>query len=152
MSSTTHATDPTATTPAFRVHHISLSVADLDVQESWYRTAFGLDQVEERLELPDAGVRTAILSDGAGLRVEFTERAGSAPVDTPDPFAATARQTFTHLALQVADLDAAFKRLTTECGAAAVVEPGPGATEGVRYAYVHDPEGNLIELIQPAAR
>lgn len=150
MSSTT-STISTAAAPAFRVHHISLSVADLDVQESWYRTALGLDQVEERLELPEAGVRTAILSNGAGLRVEFTERAGSTPIDTPDPFAATARQTFTHLALHVADLDAAFERLTTECAAPAVVEPGPGATEGVRYAYVHDPEGNLIELIQPAA-
>ncbi|WP_194916755.1 VOC family protein [Catenulispora rubra] len=151
-ATTPAATAGTAAEPAFGIHHISLSVADLDVQESWYRAALGLDQVEERLELPEAGVRTAILSNGAGLRVEFTERAGSTPIDTPDPFAATARQTFTHLALQVTDLDAAFKRLTAECAAPAVVEPGPGATEGVRYAYVHDPEGNLIELIQPAAR
>ncbi|MBS2540172.1 VOC family protein, partial [Catenulispora sp. NF23] len=136
------------TAPAFRVHHISLSVADLDAQENWYRKALGLTRVEERLNLPDAGVRTAILSDGAGLRVEFTERAGSTPVETPDPFAATTRQTYTHLALQVADLEGAFRWLTTECRAPVVVEPGPGVSEGVRYAYVHDPEGNLIELVE----
>ncbi|WP_194927806.1 VOC family protein [Catenulispora pinisilvae] len=140
------------TAPTFRVHHVSLSVADLDAQESWYRKALGLAQVEERLDLPDAGVRTAILSDGAGLRVELTERAGSTPVETPDPFAATARQTYTHLALQVADLDGTFRWLTTDCEAPVVVEPGPGASEGVRYAYIHDPEGNLIELIYQSLR
>jgi len=137
--------------PAFRFHHVSLSVADLDRQEAWYRTAFGLRQVDERLELPEAGVRTVVVSDGAGLRVEFTERRGSTPVTNPDPYAATAAQTFTHLALQVPDLETAFKRLTTECGAPSVAPPGPGATEGMRYAYVHDPEGNLIELIEADA-
>jgi catechol 2,3-dioxygenase-like lactoylglutathione lyase family enzyme len=137
--------------PAFRFHHVSLSVADLDTEEAWYRAALGLTRTDERLDLPEAGVRTAVLSDGAGLRVEFTERAGSAPVPTPDPYAATATQTFTHLALQVPDLDAAFTRLTTEHGAPAVSAPGPGATAGMRYAYIHDPEGNLIELIETSA-
>jgi catechol 2,3-dioxygenase-like lactoylglutathione lyase family enzyme len=136
---------------AFRFHHISLSVADLDAQEAWYRGAFGLSQVDERLDLPEAGVRTVILGDGAGLRFEFTERAGSTAVLRPDPYSATAAQTFTHLALQVPDLDAAFKRLITEYAASTVSEPGPGATEGVRYAYIHDPEGNLVELIETRA-
>jgi catechol 2,3-dioxygenase-like lactoylglutathione lyase family enzyme len=137
--------------PAFRFHHVSLSVADIDAQEAWYRAALGLATTDEHLDLPEAGIRTAMLSDGAGLRVEFTERAGSAPVPTPDPYAATAAQTFTHLALQVPDLDAAFERLTTEYRAPAVSAPGPGATAGMRYAYIHDPEGNLIELIETTA-
>jgi catechol 2,3-dioxygenase-like lactoylglutathione lyase family enzyme len=137
--------------PAFRFHHVSLSVADIDAQEAWYRAALGLATTDERLDLREAGIRSAMLSDGAGLRVEFTERAGSAPVPTPDPYAATAAQTFTHLALQVPDLDAAFERLTTEYRAPAVSAPGPGATAGMRYAYIHDPEGNLIELIETTA-
>ncbi|WP_078505733.1 VOC family protein [Streptomyces violaceusniger] len=68
--------------------------------------------------------------------------------DVGDPEAP--HQTFTHLALQVPDLDAAFARLTAECGAGAVSPPAPGATEGMRYAYVADPEGNLLELIETA--
>ncbi|MEE1664348.1 VOC family protein [Streptomyces sp. WAC07094] len=140
-----------ATVPTYRFHHISLSVADLPAQEGWYRAAFGLVRVEERLELPDAGVRTAVLSDSAGLRVEFVERSGSTPISHSDPFAATATQTFTHLALQVPDLDAAFARLVDECGAVRVSPPSPGVTDGMRYAYVHDPEGNLIELIEVSA-
>ncbi|PKV82768.1 VOC family protein [Streptomyces sp. TLI_146] len=131
-----------------RIHHISLSVADLAAQEAWYADAFGLTQVEERLELPEAGVRTVVLSDAAGLRVEFVERFGSRPVSHTDAFAATAVQTFTHLALQVPHLDDAFARLTQDCGAAAVSQPAPGASKGMRYAYVADPEGNLLELIE----
>ncbi|GAA3541555.1 VOC family protein [Kribbella ginsengisoli] len=136
---------------AFRFHHLSISVADLSKQEAWYRDALGLTTVEERLELPEAGVRTAVLSDGAGLRVEFTERSGSEPVVHADPFAATASQTFTHLALQVADLDAAFERLIAEHGAEVVSSPAAGVTAGMRYAYVRDPEGNLLELIETSA-
>ncbi|MGI3198820.1 VOC family protein [Streptomyces sp. GLT-R25] len=131
-----------------RFHHISLSVADLAAQEAWYADAFGLTQVEERLEIPEAGVRTVVLSDAAGLRVEFVERSGSHPVSHPDAFAATAMQTFTHLALQVPDLDGSFARLTQNCGADAVSPPAPGASEATRYAYVADPEGNLLELIE----
>lgn len=133
-----------------RFHHIGLSVADLSAQEAWYGSAFGLTHVDERLEMPEAGVRTVVLSDGAGLRVEFVERPGSSPAVHADPFAATAVQTFTHLALQVPDLDAAFARLTGECGATPVSSPEPGVTEGMRYAYVADPEGNLLELIEEA--
>lgn len=131
-----------------RFHHISLSVADLPAQEAWYGGAFGLTQVDERVEIPEAGVRTVVLSNASDLRVEFVERSGSTPVAHTDPFAATAVQTFTHLALQVRDLEAAFTRLTGECGAASVSLPAPGASEGMRFAYVADPEGNLIELIE----
>ncbi|WP_328843283.1 VOC family protein [Streptomyces sp. NBC_00258] len=73
---------------------------------------------------------------------------GSHPLSHADAFAATAVQTFTHLALQVPDLDGAFARLTQDGGAAAVSRPAPGASEGMRYAYVADPEGNLLELIE----
>jgi glyoxylase I family protein len=134
---------------AARFHHISLSVADLTAQEAWYGSAFGLTHVDERLELPEAGVRTVVLSDDtAGLRVEFVERSGSSPVAHTDAYAATAVQTFTHLAFQVQDLEAAFARLTGECGAVPVSAPAPGVTEGMRYAYITDPEGNLLELIE----
>jgi catechol 2,3-dioxygenase-like lactoylglutathione lyase family enzyme len=139
--------------PDTRFHHVSLSVADLPALERWYGDAFGLDQIEERVELPEAGVRTAVLSDGRGLRVELIERGDSRPVSHPDPLTAAADRTFGHLALQVPDLDAAFAHLTEACGARTVSPPAPGASPGMRYAYVHDPEDNLLELLEvrPAA-
>nr|WP_234021707.1 VOC family protein [Streptomyces sp. 351MFTsu5.1] len=135
-------------TPTARFHHVSLSVADLDALERWYGAALGLDQVEERVDLPEAGVRTAVLSDGHGLRIELIEREGSQQVSRPDPLSAAGERTYGHLALQVVDLDAVFARLTDTLEAGAVSEPGQGASAGMRFAYVHDPEGNLLELIE----
>lgn len=136
------------TATAFRVHHVSLSVADLSAQETWYSAAFGLTHVDERFEMPDAGVRTAVLSSPDGLRFEFVERTDSTPVTATDPFAATATQTYTHLALQVPHLDAAYLRLTAQCDATPVSPPAAGVSDGMRYAYIGDPEGNLIELVE----
>jgi catechol 2,3-dioxygenase-like lactoylglutathione lyase family enzyme len=50
----------------------------------------------------------------------------------------------------VPDLDACFTTLCPQ-GAWAVLQPQPSPEPGVRMAWVHDPEGNLIELIQRAA-
>jgi catechol-2,3-dioxygenase len=33
-------------------------------------------------------------------------------------------------------------------GAVSVTTPGPSIKAGIEYAYVKDPEGNLIEIIQ----
>jgi predicted enzyme related to lactoylglutathione lyase len=51
--------------------------------------------------------------------------------------------------LYVDDLDEAFARVL-EAGATEVSAPAPAARAGARFAYLKDPEGNLLELIQPA--
>jgi predicted enzyme related to lactoylglutathione lyase len=56
-------------------------------------------------------------------------------------------QDWTH-ALEVEDLDAAFALLSAAPGQA-VSPPGPAVQPGARFAYVKDPGGNLLELIQP---
>ena len=45
--------------------------------------------------------------------------------------------------------DAAFAWLT-DAGATEVWPPADAVAPGARFGYVKDPEGNLIELIQPA--
>ncbi len=47
------------------------------------------------------------------------------------------------------DLDVTFSSLL-EAGATEVSAPAAAVRPGARFAYVHDPEGNLLELIQPA--
>ena len=49
--------------------------------------------------------------------------------------------------MQVSDLDAAFSELAA-AGAGVVSPPADAVRAGDRDAYVHDPEGNLLELIQ----
>jgi catechol 2,3-dioxygenase-like lactoylglutathione lyase family enzyme len=94
-------------------HHVGLSVADLDAEQRWYQLNLGLEEVVERVQLPEPRVRTVVL----------------------------------RLALEVDDLETAFSDLTAS-GAPPVSPPAPGASPGVRFAYVQDPEGNLLELIQ----
>lgn len=130
-------------------HHISLSVADLDAQQRWYVQALGLHEVVEQFELPDPPVRTVVLRASNGLRVELIERTGSTRAQAfDDPLDASRTQGYGHLALEVNQLDQAFTQLT-KAGAQPVWPPAPAVQPGARFAYVKDPEGNLIELIQP---
>ena len=128
-------------------HHVGLSVADLDAEQRWYRSNLGLNEVVERVQLPEPPVRTVVLRAPSGLRLELIELAGSEPSSADNPLDAARTQTYGHLALEVDDLDAAFSELTA-AGAHSVSPPAPGATPGIRFAYVQDPEGNLLELIQ----
>jgi len=133
-----------------RSHHIALSVRDLDVQQRWYQQALGLDEVVEQFELPEPRVRTVVLRAANGLRIELIEREGSTAQTFHDPLEAALTQGYSHWALEVEDLDQTFAALSA-VGAQPVSLPAPAVQPGARFAYVGDPEGNLLELIQPQA-
>jgi catechol 2,3-dioxygenase-like lactoylglutathione lyase family enzyme len=135
------------TPPTF--DHVGLSVADLDAQRAFYASALGLSETEEEFAMPEAQIRTAILRASNGLKLELIERGGSTPQQFDDPFDGAGTQGYFHWALAVEDLDETFAHLLAS-GAAAVSPPAPAVREGARFAYAKDPEGNLIELIQPA--
>jgi catechol 2,3-dioxygenase-like lactoylglutathione lyase family enzyme len=137
---------------ALTVHHTSLSVADLDAQRAWYQQALGLRHVVEQYQLDQPAVRTAVLESDSGVRLELIERAGASRARAfTDPLDAASALGFGHWALTVRDLDAAFVAITA-AGATPVWPPADAVQPGSRFAYVKDPEGNLIELIQPPPR
>jgi catechol 2,3-dioxygenase-like lactoylglutathione lyase family enzyme len=133
-----------------RPHHVALSVADLDSQQHWYERALGLNEIVEQLDLPELQVRTVVLRASNGLRLELIEREGSHPQSFTDPLQASLTQGFGHWALEVDDVDDAFASLSA-AGADPVSPPAPAVQPGARFAYVRDPEGNLLELIQSQA-
>jgi catechol 2,3-dioxygenase-like lactoylglutathione lyase family enzyme len=126
--------------------HIGLSVADLDRQSRFYVEVFGFRETH-RTEIPDANIRIALLNGPGGASVEFTERAGSAPQQFADPIEGAGIQGYFHWALTVNDLDAAVAAAVAH-GARALSQPALARRPGIRFAYVADPEGNLIELLQ----
>ena len=127
-----------------RLHHVGLSVGDLDAAEAWYARALGYT-VSFRTAFGPLRVAMGSLPDGTGL--ELLERSGSEPgAQGRQPNEALLARGYGHIALEVDDLDAAHAALL-QAGAAAVWAPRASPEPGISMAFVHDPEGNLIELI-----
>ena len=129
--------------------HIGLSVGDLDAQSRWYEGALGMTTTGA-FEIPPVGLRGVFLVAESGLVIELLERAGSTrrpPVSSPPEALLT--QGWGHICLRVDSVDDAFAGLVA-AGAVVVTEPGPSPEPGVRFAFVTDPEGNLIELLDRA--
>ena len=130
-----------------RLHHTGLSVPDLDRSLAWYCATFGFTP-GFAFEVPQAQLRGAFAVGPNGVAIELIERAGSLPGPLPaDPPQANELHGYNHIALAVGDLDEAYRHVVA-AGARPVWNPRASPEPGVRMAYVADPDGNLIELIE----
>lgn len=126
--------------------HVGLSVADLDAAVAWYAGAFGW-RVAEPFEIAPLGIRGAFVVSEDGQAIELLERVGSAGgLRAPDPQVALLTRGYGHVCLRVPDTDRWFARLI-DAGATPRLPPRDAPEPGVRFAFVADPEGNLIELL-----
>ena len=126
--------------------HVGLSVTDIGSSERFYSQAFGFER-EFAFELAPHPIRGLMLKHPAGFRLELFqhERAG-AGIQGSSPIEALATRGYGHFALCAGEIDALFTAALA-VGATPVKEPGPSPEPGVRFAFVSDPEGNLIELL-----
>ncbi len=126
--------------------HAGLSVADLAASAAFYGAAFGF-AVELEFDLPD-GIRGAMLRLESGGRLELFERPGSVPGPRADgPLMALATHGYGHVAVSAPDIGALFDRAVA-AGARERLAPRPSPEPGVRFAFLADPEGNLVELVE----
>lgn len=134
---------------AHRFDHVGVSVADLEAATTWYSVAFGL-VVESQFSIPDTDLRGVMLRHPDGYRVELLHRPSSAPgIEPAHPNEAALTRGYGHMCFCVAEVDTAFAQLV-DVGATVRVRPRPSPRPGARMAWVADPEGNLIELIDRA--
>lgn len=130
-----------------RFDHVGVNVRDLPAQTAWYQAAFGLKPVFE-FHLEGPGLRGVVLEHPHGWRLELLARTGSAPgLKAPDPITAVLTEGYGHFAVTTPELDPVHAALVAH-GAGEAIAPGPSPEPGVRMAWVTDPEGNLIELIE----
>ena len=129
-----------------KLDHVGLNVADLDAMSAWYRKSLDL-AIEFEFALDHVDFSGAMLRSADGWRLELLSRPGSvAGLQAADPVEAALTRGFGHVAFDVPDVDAAYDALLA-AGASDRMSPRPSPEPGVRMAYVADPEGNLVELL-----
>jgi lactoylglutathione lyase len=136
--------------PDPRLDHVGLNVADLDAAESWYAEAFAFRR-QLAIRLDAIALDIVMLVNEHGQRLELLSRQGSSPgLRAANPAEAVLTQGYGHIAFDVSGVDAAYQRLLT-LGARSVMPPQPSPERNVRMAFVLDPEGNLVELLDRSA-
>jgi lactoylglutathione lyase len=130
--------------------HVGLNVAALEAMTTWYAGALGLE-VEFEFALDHVDFRGVMLKSASGFRLELLHRVGNvAGMQPASPVDAALTRGFGHVAFDVPDVETAYSALIA-AGATDRLSPRPSPESGVRMAYVADPEGNLIELLDRTA-
>lgn len=141
------------------VHHVGISVADMDRSIGFWQRFLGVEARSRRL------VDAAFLGDLVGypgivLEIAWLDLPGGGALELvrhnerPEPPlpGGTAHAGAVHVCFAVADLDAAA-RAALAAGATlastSAVEIPSGPNQGARHVYVRDPDGVTIELRQP---
>ncbi len=142
------------------VHHIGLSTSNLKRLQNFYCDILGFEllaemdwapgtefgeQVDRIIGHKNSAAKIALIQAG-NVIVELFEY--SAPTPRPvDPEWRGYDHGYTHLCLEVEDIDAAYDRLI-KAGMTFHAMPPKEAYDGNKCLYGRDPEGHVIELIE----
>jgi catechol 2,3-dioxygenase-like lactoylglutathione lyase family enzyme len=136
------------------VHHVGLTVGDLERSVAFYCEHFGLreiarnhlegDRICEQTELPGTEIDVSLLA-GSNTIVELL--CYRSPAGRPytlracDPGAA-------HVCIVVDDLDATYAAMTAR-GVSFHARPTKLGDDDTKMVYVRDPDGVVVELVEP---
>ena len=124
-----------------RYLHTMLRVGDLDRAINFYREMFGMHEIR-RWDVPDGKFTNAFVGYGPEAEqtvLEFTYNYGVEKYDLGNGFG--------HLAIGVPDVYGTCEKLRA-AGAKITREPGPVKFGTTIIAFVEDPDGYKIELVQ----
>lgn len=129
-------------TPAngYRIMHTMIRVADLDRSVDFYSRHFGMTVVK-KVDVPEAKYTNVFIGYGTESHDPMIELTYNYGVATYQPGTG-----FGHLAIGVRDLHGVCQSMR-EAGVKIVREPGPLKFGTVHIAFVDDPDGYRIELI-----
>ena len=134
------------TKPGYRFLHTMLRVMDLDASIDFYTRHLGMRELRRR-EFPDGRFTLAFLGYGEETETTVIELTHNWDQEAPYEHGAA----FGHLAVGVPDVYAVCESLESE-GVNVPRKPGPMAFGGsqTHMAFIEDPDGYRIELIQRA--
>jgi len=117
--------------------HVCLNVSDADRLAEWYEDNLGFD-VSWEFTTADGTGRNVYIADGEGFELQLSDTEGE---DEFEPGTA-----YDHVAVAVEDVDAAFDAIDHH---GVLKEPGDQPAAGARTAFVEDPDGHVVELVEP---
>ncbi|MEF8780069.1 MAG: VOC family protein [Haloferacaceae archaeon] len=117
--------------------HTCLNVADADRAADWYVDQLGFERSWE-FTSEDGATRNVYVADGNGVEFQLSDAEGEVPSEDGDRY--------DHVAVKVDDVDAEFERIEHH---GVVKEPGDQPAAGSRTAFLEDPDGHVVELIEP---
>ncbi len=126
-----------------RILHTMIRVADLAKSKTFYCECLGMKLLREK-EYPDGKFTLAFLGFGSEddtAVIELTHNWGKTDYVVGDSWG--------HVAIGAADISAAVERVRA-AGGKVTREPGPMKHGSTVIAFVEDPDGHKIELIERA--
>jgi methylmalonyl-CoA/ethylmalonyl-CoA epimerase len=144
------------------IHHVSVSVPNLPTALDWYARVLGFE-LEQRFEVAAIPARAAFMRRGE-MRLELWEVAGGAqvPRERREPHDDLRQGGTKHAAFLVSDLQGCLERLLEQGIDIAAVQRAPDAPMRAEpdprnraaapafAAFIRDPGGTLIELLDAA--
>jgi Lactoylglutathione lyase and related lyases len=117
--------------------HTCLNVADADRAADWYVEQLGFDRSWE-FTTEDDDTRNVYVAADSGVELQLSDTNGVDPSVDGDRY--------DHIAVGVDDVDAVFDQIDHY---GVVKAPGDQPAAGARTAFVTDPDGHVVELIEP---
>jgi lactoylglutathione lyase len=121
-----------------RILHTCLNVSNIDRSIGFYTEQLGL-KLTGRREVKQNNAEIAFLKDESGAAIELTH--------WRDKKSLTDGDNFDHIAFGVDDVASAVERLR-ERGVEIAMEPFSLQDSSSRIAFIRDPDGNWLELIE----
>lgn len=122
--------------PSAKLLHVCLNVADADESISFYEQ-FGFEE-SWQFATADGETTNYYVADDDGVELQLSETKGERDFDVGSAW--------DHLALGVDDVDETVESVDHY---GVVKEPGPQPEAGAYTAFVEDPDGHVVELIEP---
>ena len=117
--------------------HVCLNVSDADELAQWYKDNLGFEDSWE-FTSEDGQTRNVYVADGNGFELQLSDTEGNEEFDDGTAW--------DHFAVHVQDVDAAFEEIDDH---GVVKEPADQPAAGARTAFIEDPDGHVVELIEP---
>ncbi|WP_380680819.1 VOC family protein [Salinigranum sp. GCM10025319] len=117
--------------------HTCLNVSDVDRAVEFYTEELGFEE-SWSFESADGRTENRYVACDAGVELQLSETEGETDLE--------AGSLWDHVAVKVDDVDAAFDRIDNH---GVIKEPADQPPAGARTAMIEDPDGHIVELVQP---